>query len=276
MEEYVKRVEESAAYLRSRFKNDHVDTLIVCGSGLGSSIGGLLSEKEPIDTISYAEIPHFPQSTVPGHAGLLLCGRISMDKPKCFVMQGRAHYYEGIPMQQVVFPIRVFAYFGIKRVILTNACGSINQEIHTGNIVIIKDHIAFPCLSGLNPFVGENYPKGDRFPGMTRLWTTPCMHNCKQAVYGYLSGPQFETPAEVRALRMLGVDIVGMSTVPEAMAAKHAGIDVVVGLSLVTNECVDSHTHISHEPSHKEVLLNSTIAGTRFAETLLAVYNAMV
>lgn len=270
MDEYVCKVNKCAEWMKKWVDCGPVEIVIVCGSGLGEAIASLLQEGSK--SAMYHEIPHFPSTKVVGHAGRLLCGRIN--GRSCMIMQGRMHYYEGHDMRDLVIPIRAVAKMGIKTLVLTNACGSVNLDIHTGDVVLIKDHIAFPCMSGITPLRGENYPEGERFPGMTHLWYNPfvddgrLLEGLKSACYGFISGPQFETPSEVRALRMLGVDVVGMSTVPEAIAAKHAGIKTIIGLGLVTNECIDSSTHTPHEPTHKEVLLNSTISGDRFAKIL--------
>lgn len=275
MDAYVQRVSECAEWIRKWCDGHTVDVVIVCGSGLGDPIAGLLDDGHK--KVPYYDIPHFPMSTVSGHAGRLLCGRIH--GRSCLIMQGRPHYYEGHDMQDLVVPIRAVARLGVKTLLLTNACGSINLNIHSGDIVLINDHIAFPCLSGITPLRGANYPEGERFPGMTHLWSEPSMPEnvpkIARACYGFISGPQFESPAEVRALRMLGVDVVGMSTVPEAIAAKHAGVQTIIGVGLVTNECIDSSTANPHEPSHKEVLLNSTISGERFARVIMHIVSQL-
>jgi purine-nucleoside phosphorylase len=271
MDAYVMRIRESAEWIRKWTGNSNdVDLAIICGSGLGECLANLLDNGHK--SVSFEEVPHFPVSKVTGHAGKLLFG--SVMGQSCLVMQGRAHYYEGYEMQEVVLPVRVFAKLGVKRLIITNACGSINTDVKTGDIVIIKDHVAFPCMSGLSPLRGDNYPEGERFPGMTHLWHQPPVEfdsHLKTATYGFISGPQFETPAEVRAMRILGVDVVGMSTVPEAIAAKHARIPVVIGVGLVTNECVTGNKQTPHEPTHKEVLINSKRSGDRFAKQVMQI-----
>lgn len=276
MDEYVKKVNECADWIINWTDNKPIEVAIVCGSGLGDAIARLLEDGGV--SIPYQDIPHFPVSTVVGHAGRLLFGRIN--GRSCLIMQGRLHYYEGLEMQDVVLPIRAIAKMGIPTVLLTNACGSINLDIRTGDIVMIEDHIAFPCMTGITPLRGENYPEGQRFPGMTHLWSQAIIDGdlhgtVKPACYGFISGPQFETPAEVRALRMLGVDVVGMSTVPEAIAAKHARVQTVIGVGLVTNECMDCATRKPHEPTHQEVLLNSTISGERFARVIMHIVSQL-
>jgi purine-nucleoside phosphorylase len=208
---------------------------------LGSGLGAFADEFAGAKKIPYAKIPHFPQSTAIGHAGQLVLGKV--DGVEVAGMQGRVHLYEGYSPQQVVFPVRVFARMGIKAVILTNAAGGINLGYSAGALVAIRDHIN---LQGVNPLIGPNDDRfGVRFPDMTQAYDPEFRKfvadagkkiNMKlhEGVYLALSGPNYETPAEIHSFRTLGADLVGMSTVSEVLAALHAGIRVL-GISCVTN-----------------------------------------
>jgi purine-nucleoside phosphorylase len=208
---------------------------------LGSGLGAFADEFAGAKKIPYAKIPHFPQSTAIGHAGQLVLGRV--DGVEVAGMQGRVHLYEGYPPQQVAFPVRVFARMGVKAVVLTNAAGGVNLNYSAGALVAIRDHIN---LQGVNPLIGPNDDRfGVRFPDMTQAYDPEFRKfvaeagkklnmNLHEGVYLALSGPNYETPAEIHSFRTLGADLVGMSTVPEVLAARHAGIRVL-GISCVTN-----------------------------------------
>ena len=208
---------------------------------LGSGLGAFADEFAGAKKIPYAKIPHFPLSTAIGHAGQLVIGKV--DGVDVAGMQGRVHLYEGYTPQQVVFPIRVFARMGVKAVILTNAAGGINLGYSAGALVAIRDHVN---LQGVNPLIGPNDDRfGVRFPDMTQAYDPEfrkfvadagkkLKQNLHEGVYLALSGPNYETPSEIHSLRTLGADLVGMSTVPEVLAARHAGIRVL-GISCVTN-----------------------------------------
>lgn len=210
---------------------------------LGSSLGSLADEIEDKIIIDYKDIPNFLLSTVESHAGKLILGTLAGKQVCC--MSGRFHYYEGYDFEQLTIPIRVLKLLGVKTVILTNAAGAINTEYKVGDIMIINDHIK---LMGSSPMRGTNIPEfGDRFFDISYLYTPKLIEltlKCavdlrqeyvtNQGVYFYAPGPHFETPAEIRAMRMLGADAVGMSTVTESLTAGHCGMDVL-GLSLVTN-----------------------------------------
>jgi purine-nucleoside phosphorylase len=208
---------------------------------LGSGLGAFADEFAGAKKIPYAKVPHFPQSTAIGHAGQLVLGKV--DGVEVAAMQGRVHLYEGYSPQQVVFPMRVFARMGVKAVILTNAAGGVNLNYSAGALVAIRDHIN---LQGANPLIGPNEDRfGARFPDMTRAYDPEFRKfvadagkklkmNLHEGVYLALSGPNYETPAEIHSFRTLGADLVGMSTVPEVLAARHAGIRVL-GISCVTN-----------------------------------------
>ena len=230
------RVEAAAKFIHRQTKL-RPKIALVLGSGLGAFADEFSSAKK----IPYAKIPHFPQSTAIGHAGQLVLGKV--DGVDVAGMQGRVHLYEGYSPQQVVFPIRVFARMGVKAVILTNAAGGVNLNYSAGALVAISDHIN---LQGVNPLIGPNDERfGVRFPDMTRAYDPEFRNfvsdagkklkmNLHEGVYLALSGPNYETPAEIRSFRTLGADLVGMSTVPEVLAARHAGIRVL-GISCVTN-----------------------------------------
>jgi purine-nucleoside phosphorylase len=208
---------------------------------LGSGLGAFADQFSSAIRIPYAKIPHFPQSTAIGHAGRLVIGKV--DGIDIIGMQGRVHLYEGYSAKEVAFPIRVFARMGVKAVILTNAAGGIRKEFTQGRLVAITDHIN---LQGHNPLIGANEDKfGLRFPDMTAAYDKSfrqiALSHAKrlgfdlgEGVYAALAGPSYETPAEIRYLRTIGADLVGMSTVPEVIAARHSGIRVL-GISCVTN-----------------------------------------
>jgi purine-nucleoside phosphorylase len=208
---------------------------------LGSGLGAFADEFQDAAKIPYPRIPNFPHSTAIGHAGQLVLGKI--DGVPVAGMQGRVHLYEGYSAKQVAFPIRVFARMGVKAIIVTNAAGGINLNYSEGALVALRDHIN---LQGANPLIGPNDGRfGLRFPDMTRAYDPDFRRfvaeagkeldlNLHEGVYLALCGPNYETPAEIRALRTLGADLVGMSTVPEVLAARHSGIRVL-GISCVTN-----------------------------------------
>jgi purine-nucleoside phosphorylase len=224
---------------------------------LGSGLGAFAGEFESPSQIPYTEIPHFPRSTAIGHAGQLVVGKVG-DIPVAG-MQGRVHLYEGYSAKDVAFPIRVFSRMGIKAVILTNAAGGIKSEFVQGQLVVIRDHIN---LQGVSPLTGPNDENfGPRFPDMTTAYDRRFREitvgegnrnriGLYEGVYAALPGPSYETPAEIRYLRTIGADLVGMSTVPEVIAARHSGIRVL-GISCVTNAAAG----ILDQPlDHKEVL----------------------
>jgi len=240
---YFDQVSEAADLLRERLKRLSPSIGIVLGSGLGAVADAALDAA----IIPYGEIPHFPQSTVEGHSGRIVAGRLS-DIP-VVIMQGRVHAYEGYTPAQITFPMRVLGMSGIRAVILTNAAGGIQQGYHIGQLVALADHINF---MGWNPLTGPNEPRfacvpgaGLRFFDMTEAYSRQLRSLASQAaleegftleegVYLATPGPSFETPAEIRAFRTLGATLVGMSTVPETIVARHMGIDVL-GISCVTN-----------------------------------------
>jgi purine-nucleoside phosphorylase len=230
------RVEETASHIRSRC-GAPPDTAVVLGSGLGDFADRL------VDAVAapYSDLPHWPPSTVVGHSGRLVIG--SLGARRVAALAGRAHFYEGHDLSTVAFPIRVMGRLGVKQVILTNAAGGINTAFAQGALMIIDDHIN---LLGSNPLIGPNDDRfGARFPDMTEVYSPRLRRIANEAavaarvpvthgVYVATPGPSYETPAEIRFFRSIGADVVGMSTVPEAIAARHMGLEVL-GVSCITN-----------------------------------------
>jgi purine-nucleoside phosphorylase len=253
---YFDQVTEGAALLRSRMGGLAPRVGIVLGSGLGAVADAVAN---PV-IVPYGEIPHFPQSTVEGHSGRIVAGLLG--GVPVVVMQGRVHCYEGYTPQQVTFPMRVLGMLGVRAVVLTNAAGGIKEGYHVGQLVALGDHIN---QMGWNPLTGPNEPRfavrkgaGLRFFDMTEAYSIRLRAVAKEAakeegleldegVYLATPGPSFETPAEIRAFRTLGATLVGMSTVPETIVARHMGIEVL-GISCVTNLAAGlSSSHLSHE-----------------------------
>ena len=258
--EFIKRVDGAADYIRSALSNKTLPSVCIV---LGSGLGPLSKMAEDAIEIPYKDIPGFPVSTAPGHKGSLIVGELS-GKP-VFMMNGRFHYYEGYPMETVTFYVRVMGRLGVKVLLLTNASGGINLEMKVPELVAITDHLSFnaePVLRGPNI---EEF--GTRFPDQSHVYdpelTDTLVNSARdlnirisRGVYAYSKGPQYETPAEIRALRILGADCVGMSTVPEAIAASHMGIRVAA-MSCITNMAAG----ISGNPlSEQEVLDNAALA----------------
>lgn len=228
--------QEAAGYLSSRITGNP-ETAIILGSGLGS----LADQIEDAVVIPYSEIPHFMHSTTAGHKGNFICGRLG--GKQVLAMQGRFHYYEGYTMQQVTFPIRVMKLLGVKNLLVSNAAGGINTSFKVGDLMIIRDHINMMP----NPLIGPNDERfGTRFPDMTRAYDREFIGlveeiaasrgiSLKKGVYVGLTGPSFETPAEYAFYGRVGGDAIGMSTVPEVIVARHAGLRVF-GMSVITNE----------------------------------------
>lgn len=224
---------------------------------LGSGLGGFADEFAGSVKIPYAKIPNFPQSTAVGHAGQLVLGTV--EGVEVVAMQGRVHLYEGYSVKEVTFPVRVFSRMGVKAVVLTNAAGGINKEFTQERLVVIRDHIN---LQGVNPLSGPNEEHfGPRFPDMSEAYDKKFRAlalaegrrlgiNLGEGVYVALAGPSYETPAEIQYLRTIGADLVGMSTVPEVIAARHSGLRVL-GISCVTNAAAG----VLDQPlDHKQVL----------------------
>ncbi|HEY0172322.1 MAG TPA: purine-nucleoside phosphorylase [Pyrinomonadaceae bacterium] len=230
------RAEHAARFLRSRADTD-VRVALVLGSGLGAFADDL----EEAVAVPYSEIPGFARPTVEGHAGRLVIGRVG--PLAVAAMQGRFHFYEGYTLEEVTFPVRVLALLGAKSLVLTNAAGGLNNSYEQGSLVLISDHLN---LMGTNPLLGRNDERfGPRFPDMTEVYDREYQEaaiaesremglELRRGVYAALTGPSYETPAEIRMLRLLGADAVGMSTVPEAIVARQMGLRVL-GLSCITN-----------------------------------------
>lgn len=274
----INEYDEAAAFIRGRTRHRPVVGLI-----LGSGLSPLADQIEEADRIPYGEIPNFPVSTVAGHAGRLVIGRLA-GVDVC-VMQGRFHFYEGYTMQQVTLPVRVMQRLGIGTLVVTNAAGGINQSFSVGDLMLIEDHINFLGMTGQNPLYGPNLDEfGTRFPPANRIYTRRLRDLARRVageldlplqrgVYTVLSGPNFETAAEVRMLRILGTDAVGMSTVPETLVAHHAGMDVL-GISTITNVAIDT-LDSEQEPTHEEVNAAGKIIVPRLSALLLGVLGEM-
>ncbi len=245
------------------------------GLVLGSGLGDFAGELQDAVRIPFAEIPFFPTSTAIGHAGALVIG--TFDGMPIAVMQGRVHLYEGYSFQQVAFPVRVLAWIGVNALVLTNAAGGINAEYRTGALVVLRDHIN---LQGGNPLIGPNDDRfGPRFPDMTDAYNAAFRRfvmdeaerlggGIHEGIYAALHGPSFETPAEIRALRAIGADLVGMSTVPEVIVARHMGLEVLA-ISCVTNMAAGM---TGEKLSHTEVMET----GQRVRGAFLALLRAVV
>ncbi|MGA2753848.1 MAG: purine-nucleoside phosphorylase [Terracidiphilus sp.] len=253
---YYDQVAEAAAFLGARLGSLGARVGIVLGSGLGAAAEAV---NNPV-IVPYSEIPHFPQSTVEGHSGRIVAGLLG--GAPVIIMQGRVHFYEGYSPLEVTFPMRVLGTLGVRAVVLTNAAGGIQPGLHLGELVVLSDHIN---LMGWNPLNGPNEPRfavsvgaGQRFFDMTEAYSRPLRALAKEeaheegfaleeGVYLATPGPSFETPAEIRAFHALGATLVGMSTVPETIVARHMGIEVL-GISCVTNLAAGLGTKpLSHE-----------------------------
>lgn len=257
---------ETAEYIKARL-DDIPETAIILGSGLGI----LADELENKKVIKYNEIPHFPVSTVAGHAGELIYGMLNYTP--VLVMSGRFHYYEGYDINQVTYPVRVFAKLGIKNLIITNAAGGVNLNYVPGDLMIINDHINF---SGVSPLRGKNLDEfGPRFPDMSNVYDRDtiilveqvCSElgiSIQEGVYAYMQGPNYETPSEIKALRALGADAVGMSTVPEAIVARHSGLRVAA-ISCITNMAAGI---LPNPLSHDEVKETAEFASRKFINVI--------
>jgi len=263
------RAERAAKFIRSKTKLRPKIALV-----LGSGLGAFADELESATRIPYERIPHFPRSTAVGHAGRLVIGKVG--DVAVAAMQGRVHFYEGYSPADVVFPMRVFGRLGIRAAILTNAAGGINLGFKQGTLIVMRDHIN---LQGSNPLIGPNDERfGPRFPDMTHAYhkdyRVAALEEARrlgievsEGVYAALSGPSYETPAEIRYLRTIGADVVGMSTVPEVIAARHSDMRVL-GISCVTNAAAG----ILDQPlNHREVLETAARVKGEFVALLKAV-----
>ncbi len=244
--------DEVAAAIRARTSYKPTVALI-----LGSGLNGLADSVQKADVIPFGDLPHFPVSTVHGHAGRLVIGEL--EGQTVFVMQGRIHYYEGYSMNQVTLPIRVIQRLGIGSLIVTNAAGGVNPEFQPGDVMLITDNLNLMGMTGANPLFGPNIDElGTRFPDMSQAYDREYQDlarrvaresnlTLREGVYAGLSGPSFESPADLRFLRLAGADSVGMSTVPEVIVARHGGMRVL-GFSGISNKAnLDGSTVTTHE-----------------------------
>ena len=267
------RAEHATRVIRSRISVEPRIALV-----LGSGLGGFADDFEEAVGIPYEDIPGFVRSTAQGHAGRLVIGKI--DNVPVLAMQGRVHYYEGYSLEEVTFAVRTFGLLGVKTLVLTNAAGGINVQLTQGALMVISDHLN---LMGVNPLRGANDERfGPRFPDMSAVYSHELQElvideakaigvEVRRGIYGALSGPSYETPAEIHLLRNLGADAVGMSTVPEAIVARHMGLEVL-GISCITNMAAG----ISDEPiNHEEVMETGNRVRETFAELLRRVIGAI-
>ena len=263
------RATEAARFILGKAQGRSPRVAIVLGSGLGGVADAVTNAVE----IPYEEIPHFPVSTVMGHAGKLLVG--SCGGTEVVAMKGRFHFYEGYPMDEVTLPVRTFALMGIRSLVLTNAAGGVASGLFPGALMLITDHIN---MMGNNPLLGPNDDRfGPRFPDMTTVYTPEYQDAAREVardlgiklaegVYLALTGPTYETPSEVRMMRMLGGDALGMSTVPEAIVARHCGMKIVA-FSCITNAAAGM---LDQEINHDEVMEVGKRAGAQLSELILS------
>ena len=248
----IHEIDEAANFIKSKISISPEIGLV-----LGSGLGGLADDvKNPV-VIPFKDIPHWPVSTIEGHVGQLLIGEL-YGKP-AMVMQGRVHYYEGYPMDQVTFPIRVMQRLSVSTIILTNAAGAIAPDYEPGDVMVLNDHIALIGMAGLNPLRGPNLSEfGPRFPDMSKPYDKELIklaHKIAsdnkivlhEGIYVCLSGPSFESPADLRFLRIIGADAVGMSTVPETIIARHGGTRVLAFSGISNKANLDGSTETTHE-----------------------------
>jgi purine-nucleoside phosphorylase len=263
------RAENAARTIRSRTTEEPRIALV-----LGSGLGGFAEEFKNAVAIPYREIPGFVSSTAEGHAGRLVIGKV--DDIPVLAMQGRVHYYEGYSLEEVTFPIRTFKLLGINTLILTNAAGGVNVELTQGALMVISDHLN---LMGANPLRGPNDERfGPRFPDMSEVYSRELQElvteearglgiTVRRGIYAALTGPSYETPAEIHMVRAIGADAVGMSTVPEAIVARHMGMKVL-GISCITNMAAG----ITENPiDHEEVMETGQRVRETFTQLLRAV-----
>jgi purine-nucleoside phosphorylase len=262
------RAQTSARRIRERIARD-IDVAVVLGSGLGSFAETL----EDQAVIPYEEIPDFERSTVEGHSGRLVVGKLPSTEIVVGVMQGRFHYYEGYSLDEVTLPIRAFGAMGLRKLVLTNAAGGVNPEFKQGDFMLISDHINLMMIS---PLRGQHDKRlGERFPDMTEVYSREYRRiakeaadeiglNLREGVYMALQGPNYETPAEIRMMRALGADAVGMSTVPEAIVARQMGM-TTLGVSLITNAAAG----IEEGPiNHAEVMEMGQRVSSEFSDLM--------
>lgn len=259
---------KSADYIKERIGGRRPELLVILGSGLG----GLADRAEDAVYIPYADIPSFKRTTAASHANRLVAGRLA--GRDVLLMQGRLHVYDGNTMEETAYPVRAARAMGIEKLIITNAAGGVNTAFHPGQLMVIKDYLKFTLD---NPLMGRNIDEfGPRFPDMSQVFDREYMalfneiarkqgDDVAEGCYFYMTGPMFETPAEIRAIRTLGGDAVGMSTVPECIAANHAGMRIL-GVTLVTNMAAG----VLDEPvSGEEVIIAANAASERFERLML-------
>lgn len=254
MEQFLtlKEIDEAAGAVRKK-----ITEIPRVGMILGSGLGDLAKEVQDAVVIEYDEIPHWPKSTVQGHQGRLVVGKLGGQQ--VMVLQGRTHYYEGYRMDEVTLPVRVMQRLGVPYLFVTNAAGAIHPDFQPGDVMLITDQISLIAMSGLNPLRGPNFDEiGERFPDMSKPYDRDLMVLAREAakngnidlregVYVCLAGPSFESPADLRFLRAIGADAVGMSTVPEVIVARHGRMRVL-GLSGISNKAnLDGSTETTHE-----------------------------
>ena len=261
------------------FVRAHTQHQPVVGLILGSGLGPLADAIAAPDIIATADIPHWPASTVQGHTGRLVIGPLA--GTTALVLQGRTHFYEGYGMDRVTLPVRVMLELGIQMLIVTNAAGGLNPNYRPGDLMLIRDHINFPGMAGNNPLRGPNEERyGPRFPDMTQPYdptlralahqvAAEAGFALREGVYAYVAGPSFETPAELRFLQMVGADAVGMSTAPEVVVARHAGMRVL-GISTIANLAQTEPTPAA-VVTHQEVLETGALAVPRLIQVVQGV-----
>lgn len=273
MESFITRadIDQAANYIAA-----HTQYRPRVGLILGSGLNALADEIQNANVIPYQDVPGFPVSTVEGHSGALVIGELN-GKP-IIALRGRAHYYEGYTMDRVTLPVRAMRALGVETLIVTNAAGGVNVNFHAGDLMLITDQINLVGMTGANPLRGPNDPTlGPRFPDMTNAYDPALRELTRQVaselglalregIYIMLAGPSFESPADVRFIRMIGADAVGMSTVSEVIVARHGGMRVL-GVSLISNSLAQAH----QEVSHAEVLAAGKVAVPKLASLIKGV-----
>lgn len=262
-------MQDTIEYITVKIKDFKPELGIILGSGLGDFADNVDGVR-----VKYQDIPGFEKSTVAGHKGQLVFGRV--EGKNAVIMQGRYHYYEGYHISRIVYPVKVMKKLGVKTLIITNAAGSVNKKYTAGDLMVIKDHIN---LMGVNPLIGENDSSlGDRFPDMSEIYKKSLIDKTLdkakelhmpvwKGVYAAMSGPSYETPAEINMLRIMGADAVGMSTVPEALVANYCGMEVL-GISCITNSAAGVHPS---RLSHAEVVETAAKVKESFKKLLVSV-----
>ncbi|HVB72774.1 MAG TPA: purine-nucleoside phosphorylase [Ktedonobacteraceae bacterium] len=272
------QVTEAATAIRS-----HTSVQPAVGIILGSGLGDLANEVQQATAIPYADIPHFLRSTVPGHAGRLLLG--TLEEVPVVMMQGRFHFYEGYALPAITLPVRVMHALGARTLIVTNAAGGLNPAYQPGDFMLMRDHINMPGMAGANPLLGPNDERlGPRFPPLAHAYDPELRQlartvaaqqpgtTLREGVYVMVSGPSYETGAELKFLRSTGADAVGMSTAPEVVVARHMDMRVL-GISLISNTATGDDTE---EVNHAEVLATADAARARFAMLVRGILRGMV